>query len=143
MADDLRQYLEAGEALRFEGDLRRGAVIGLTDERLLMIDDQITSIPYENVKEVRVESFDWFLGVMSAALVVFGLVSTLRRPLVGLGFAAAGVGSIWLTYRRRDRMIVDLHNRARPVTIYPEQVGTVMDALDDRIRAFEATKKDQ
>ncbi|MFW6447927.1 MAG: hypothetical protein ACOC0X_00120 [Halobacteriota archaeon] len=138
--DPLRDALANGEALRYEAPLRRGTTIGLTDDRLLLVDDQRTSIPYENVKEVRLESFDWFLGIMSLALVAFGLASTLRRPIVGLGFAVVGVVSLWFTYRRRNRVILDLHTRARPVTLYPDDPDELLEALEVRIDAFEARR---
>lgn len=143
MQTGLRQVLDEGEALRYEAPLRRGRAIGLTDKRMLLLDDEPIAIPYDNVKEVRVESFDWFLGIMSTALVVFGAVSTLRRPLVGVGFALAGVGSLWLTYRRRDRVIVDMHTRAKPETVYPEDPDPLMAALEDRIAAHEARRGDE
>lgn len=142
MSSGPRSLLEAGEALRYEDDLRTGGALGITDERLLVVNDHTISVPLENVKEVRFRSFDWFLALLSLALVLFGLVSTTRHLVGGALFVAAGVASLYLTYRKRGRVTVDLHTRGEPVTFHLEDIDGFREAMEARIHAFEARRGD-
>lgn len=136
MADELRSYLEAGEALRFEDDLRSGGRIGISDERLLVLDEQVRSVPFENVDELRFQSFDWFLMLMSLGLVAFGLFSITIHVLGGLAFAGAGVVSVYLTYRKRGRVTVKLHSQVKPVVFHLDDTASFREEMELRMERF-------
>lgn len=140
MGGDPRSLLEAGEAMRFETELRDGGHLGLTDGRLLLVRDGTTSVPFENVKEIQIQSFDWFLAILSAGLVGFGLLSIPRHVLGGIAFALAGLASLYLTYRKRGRVAVRLHTRADPVTFHLSETATFEEAWERGMAGFEATR---
>lgn len=138
MADPLCEAVPDGEALRFEASLRRGGRTGLTDERLLVVDAEAVSVRLDAVESVEIEEFDWFLGGLSVALAGFGLWATRMHLLGGLAFAAAGVASLSLTYRKRGRVTVSVGGRAKPLAFYvddPEAFAAAMGAALDRFEA--------
>ena len=135
--------LENGERLYYRGDLRSQGELAVTEQRLLIRStDEITSVPYTTVSEISYESFDWFLGVLSVSLVVFGLYFLQRNPLGSGFFILAGVWSLYRTYRHRDLVRVQIHNQAKPMDIYPENVEMVYDELDSAIETVR-TKRDE
>jgi hypothetical protein len=146
MADDrLRSAVPDGEALRYEGRLRRGGRVGLTDERLLFVRDDgdpPTSVELVGVESVELQDFDWYLAVLSVLLVGFGAVSTTRNPLAGVAFGLVGLASLALTYRKRDRAVVRLHSRAKPVELYPDDASGFYDALDRGLELARARVED-
>lgn len=119
-SERLQAAVPDGEALRYQAPLKSGGVVGFTDERLLVARDEITNVDLESVHSVEFEDFDWFTGVLSAGLVAFGLYSTTRNVLAGLLFALAGVGSLYLSYRKRGKASVHVRGRAKPLVLYPE-----------------------
>ncbi|XVH31139.1 hypothetical protein ACNS7O_12195 [Haloferacaceae archaeon DSL9] len=122
--------LDPSERLRYRGALRPGGEVGVTDRRIVFVDGETTSVPYENVDEISHESFDWYLGVLSLALVGFGLYSFVDNPLPAGGFVLAGVWSLRRTYRRRDRVRIHTHSRPKPVTVFPADVEALYGALE-------------
>jgi hypothetical protein len=124
-----------GEALQYTDDLRGGGSVGLTDERLLVADGEVTSVELGDVSEVRFQGVDHFELVMGLLLVGFGAYSTTRRPALGALFAAAGVVSLLLTYRKRSRAAVEVHSRPKPLDLYPvdgqDFLAAFERALDD------------
>ncbi|MDJ1433710.1 hypothetical protein [Halostagnicola sp. A-GB9-2] len=128
--------LDRGERLHYRGGLRNNEEVGVTEKRLLVkADDELTSIPYTNVEEINNEAFNWFLAILSGALVVFGIYSMMSNPLLGGGFAAAGLWSLYRTYKHRDRVRVHTHSQPKPVEIFPEDVETLYAELEPAIEA--------
>ncbi|WP_232685938.1 hypothetical protein [Halobacterium zhouii] len=111
--------------------LRGGGSLALTSERLYVdrSEEETVFVDFEDVVEVVHDEFDYFVGVMSAGLVAFGLFSTTRNVFGGLALAAAGAGSLYLTYRKRGELTVTVSNRPRPLTVYPENPEDVYEAL--------------
>jgi hypothetical protein len=145
MADSrLRSVVLEGERLRYSGSLRGGGVVGLTEERLLVVresESDPTSVELRNVDSVDFQDFDYFVGVLSALLVAFGAVTALSNLLGGVAFGAAGLASLYLGYRKRDRAMVRTHSRPKPLALYPEDAGEFYDAFGDaleRVREREA-----
>ena len=119
------------ETLRDEFPLRHGGTVGLTDEYVLVArDGETIRITADRITEATLDSIDWFLVTMGVVIVGFGVVSFERSVPGGLAFVAAGLGSLYLTYRRRDALRIGVTDRRKPVTIYPEDPRTVYDALE-------------
>lgn len=141
--DRLQAALDDGEALRFNAAVRTGGTVGLTDERLLITrEETVETVPFENVDEVLVQSFDWFLGVMSAGLVAFGLYSTTMDTLLGAAFAVAGVVSLALTYRKRGRIRVKMHSQAQPIVFHLARTDPFEEAFERHMTAFRETREE-
>ncbi|SFS91210.1 hypothetical protein [Halostagnicola kamekurae] len=135
--------LERGERLHYRGGLRSADEVAVTETRLLVkSDDELTSVPYTNVESINNESFDWFLAIMSAALVVFGAYSMTMNPLVGAGFVVAGLWSIRRSYRHRNRVRIHTHSQPKPVEIFPEDVEALYDELEPAIEAVRAEESE-
>lgn len=129
-----------GEALRYTATSRRGeGAVGLTDERLLLSTEgeEVVSASLTAVDEVTVQSFDWFLGVLSAGLVAFGIASLSRSLPAGVVFLLAGAASLWLTYRKRGRVTIRVDGRAKPLTVHLEDTDAFQDAFRGRVDAYE------
>lgn len=136
-AADLERHVEAGEALRYHAPLRRGGHVGVTDDRVLVVrGEETTSVELAAVAEVTVQSFDWFLGLLSGGLVGFGLLSTGRSAIGGLLFAAFGLASLFWTYRKRGKVQLHLHNRRKAVTFYPEPPEAFREALGEALDRY-------
>lgn len=115
--------------------LRRGGRVDLTDEALLVAADENVRVRYADVEEITIESFDWFLGVMSVALVGFGVLTLEGNALGGAAFVAAGVASLYWTYRKRGKVTVSVTNRPKPLTFcltdenaFHEQMAEALDS---------------
>lgn len=133
--------LERGERLRYRGDLRTGGEIAVTERRVLVrADGDLTSVPYANVSEVSSESLDWFLAILSGALVLFGLYSIPENVPIGAGFAAFGCWSLYRTYRHRDRVRIHTHSRPKPVEVFPADVEALYAELEP---ALESVRSDR
>lgn len=126
-----------GEALRYHASLRSDGVVGFTDERLLVCRDDVTSVDLESVHSVEYEDFDWFVGVLSAGLVAFGLYSTRMNLLAGLFFAAAGVASLYISYRKRGKATVKVRGRAKPLVVYPEDGSEFYRVFEGAIESYQ------
>lgn len=135
----LRSIVPEGERLRYSGSLRGGGVVGLTEERLVLVQEsgsEPTSVELRNVDSVDFQDFDYFVGVLSVLLVAFGAVTALSNLLGGVAFGAAGLGSLYLSYRKRDRAMVRTHSRPKPLTLYPEDASAFHDALEETLDEF-------
>lgn len=138
-ADRLRDRLDEGEALRHESSLRDGGRLGVTDDRLLVASaEETVSVPLENVGEITIQSFDWFMAILSAVLVVIAVPAGRNNLLVGVAFVAAALANLYLTYRKRDRVRVAMHTRDKPLTLYPADVDATRDALEAALDRFKA-----
>lgn len=135
-----RLELADGERLHYRGDLRPTGEIAVTEDRLLIREsEQVTSVPYENVDEITYEDYDWFLVVLSLGLVGFGVYSTGKNVLAGAVFALAGIASLTLTYRRRDRVRVHTHSQAKPISVHPADVDELFGAAETALDAARAS----
>jgi hypothetical protein len=136
-AADLEGHVESGEALRFQAPLRRGGRVGITDDRVLVVrDDGTTSIQLGTIAEVTVQSFDWFLAILSAVLVGFGVLSFERSAVGGLVFAGFGIASLYWTYRKRGQVQLHLHNRRKAVTFSMDATDEFRGALDTALEPY-------
>lgn len=111
--------------------LKDGGSATVGDAQLLVSGDPGVKIDYDDVVEITVEEIDWFGVVLGLAVVGFGLVSITRDALLGAAFAALGVGSLYLTARRRNRVVVRVTGRPKPVTLYPEDATAFYRTLGD------------
>lgn len=128
---DLEAHVEPGEALRFQTPLRRGGRVGITDDRVIVVrPDRTTSVQLGTIAELTVQSFDWFLAVLSVALVVFGVLSFDQSVVGGLLFIAFGLASLYWTYRKRGKVQLHLHNRRKAVTFSLDATDEFRDVMD-------------
>lgn len=115
--------------------------MGLTDERLLLAppaaDEAVVSVALTDVDEVTVQSFDWFLGLLSLGLVAFGLLSIPRNVWAAGLFAIAGVLSLVVTYRKRGRVRIRTPDRAKPLTVHLSDTDAFEEAFRTRVDEYE------
>lgn len=135
--DRLQSILPEGEALRYTAELRDGGVVGFTDERLLVVDDDPVSVEFEHVGGVSAMQIDWFVAVLSVALIGVAVPAGLENPLVGVGFATAGAVSLVLVYRKRGRVQVNVDGRSKPVEFHVESTDEFLERLEPRLEAYE------
>jgi|GEM_PF-575726 len=124
--------------------LRRGEAVTIEGDALLVDkgDDEQVRVELDDLLEVTRREMDWFTGVLSVVLVGIGLYLTQEHVLGGLGFAAAGVVSVYLTYRRRDEINLRVRGRTKPLKVYPENgdrfyadLGQLLEVEDARTAA--------
>lgn len=127
-SDAVESAVQDGETLRFHGVTRDGGHVGVTDERLFVEQDELTAVPITDVESISVQSLDWFVAVLSVALVGFGVYSIPRNTFVALAFTGVGVASVLRTYRRRNEVLVRIRNRPKPLRFYPLDVDTFQTA---------------
>jgi hypothetical protein len=128
--DLLEAALDEGEALRHHSLLRTGGTAGLTDDRLLVLDEERVSAELDAIEEVTVQTLDRFLVVLSVLLVGFGLYSTRMHVLGGVAFALVGLASCYWTYRNRNEVLVRVRGRANPLKLYPVETEPFRAALE-------------
>lgn len=123
------------DRLDFHETLRSGGWIGLGNDTLVVVRNRkkTVRIDLDNVAEVTAQDIDWFLAVLSVALVGVGLGATTRHALGGLAFAGIGVGSLYLTYRKRDRITVTVAGRSKPFRFYPVDAETTYAEMDNAL----------
>lgn len=126
VTDDARPTAD-GDAypLRRGGDLRvavDGIYVDRPGEATVYVDPG-------NVVEVERNDVDYFLGVLSVVLVGFGLYTLTNDLLAGVVFAAAGLLSCYLTYRKRGAVRFRVAGRAKPLTVYPANSTAAFEAL--------------
>lgn len=124
--------------------LRHGNEIAFRDDVLFIDkggDEETFRVELDDVVEVTRRTVDWFTGVMSVLLVGIGLLLTTDSVLGGLGFAAAGAVSVYLTYRRRDEMNLRVRGRTKPLKVYPVN-GDRFYADLERMLEVEAARDD-
>jgi hypothetical protein len=111
--------------------LRTGGSVALTDDHLLVsADGEVTRIALDDVAEVTIEAFDWFLGVLSVLLVGYGLYSIPRSALLGVAFAAFGAASLYWTYRKRGKARIRVAGRPKPISVFPADTEAFAAALE-------------
>jgi hypothetical protein len=119
-----------GERFEFTTDLRRGGWVGITSSSLVVATDEQYRVAADDIQEVTFEDVDWFVGILGLVIVGYGLYSIQFDALFGLGFAAIGVGSLYLTYRKRNRVRIRVVGRPKPLTVYPESMEPLRQALE-------------
>jgi len=135
--DRLAAAVPDGEALRYETSGRFGRAVGLTDDRLLLVDDETISVAYGDVDEVTAQDADWFVAVMSVGLVGFGVLSLPQNLPAGLVFLAAGLVSLALVYRKRGKVTVRVHTRPKPLSFYLKEPETFLSRLEPLLDEYE------
>jgi hypothetical protein len=134
----LRRAVPDGEALRYTVERRRSdGAVGVTDERLLVVDEEVTSVHLERIEEVAARDVDWFVAVTSAALVVVGVLAGADNALGGMALVAAGVASLVLVYWKRGKVTVSVEGRGKPVEFYVDATDEFVARLGDRMDAYE------
>jgi hypothetical protein len=128
------------ERIEYRCDLRTGGWVGLTDDHLLVVDpdDDDVRVALDEVAQVTLQDFDWFVGVLSVALVGFGLFMTRQNALGGLAFAAFGAASLYWSYRKRQEVHVHVADRPKPITLYPAAADEFYETLGREIETTEA-----
>lgn len=119
--------------------LRNGGTLACGNDALYVLrdDEDAIRVSTDDIVEVQYDDIDWFLVILSLALAGFGLYSTGRDVLLGLGFAAAGVVSLYLTYRKRAKLTFKVSGRPKPLDVYPEGGRKTYEALDPFVAAAE------
>ncbi|MFY4812473.1 hypothetical protein [Haloarcula argentinensis] len=116
---------------RYTGTLRTGGTVVLGADRLVVDrGDGPVVIDLDDVVEVSLQDIDWFLAVMSAALVGFGLLSFDRSVLLGGVFAVAGIVSLALTYRKRYALRIQVTGRTDPLRCFPAEPQALLTELE-------------
>lgn len=119
-----------GEQFDYRADLRHGGWAGVTSSSLVVSTDEEYHIDAEAIEEVTVEDFDYFVGLLGVVLVGYGVYSLQANALFGLAFTGVGLGSLYLTYRKRDRVRIRVVGRPKPLTVYPTSTGAFTAALE-------------
>ncbi|WP_262178306.1 hypothetical protein [Haloarcula laminariae] len=116
----------------YEGTLRRGGRITVTESRVLLDrpDDESVTVPLSGIVDVTLQDIDWFLVVMSVGLVGFGIASVGRSLPLAAGFAVAGLASTALTYRKRGALRISVAGETRPLRCFPTDSTACYDALE-------------
>jgi hypothetical protein len=135
---ELEAALESGEALRYQTGIRRGGRVGVTDDRVLVIrPDETTSVHLGTIREVTIQSFDWFMGLLSGVLIIFGILSFERNVLGGMLFVAFGLASLYWSYRKRGQVQLHLHERRKSVTFSLDATDEFKSALSTALDRYE------
>lgn len=123
------------DRLEYHTDLRSGGWLGIDDDTLIITRESTEprTVPLDDVAEVTARDIDWFLVVMSLTLLGFGLWATSRNVVGGLLFAAAGLGSLLLTYRKRNRLTISVSGRPKPLRCYPVDSTATYAAIEDAL----------
>ncbi|WP_324662730.1 hypothetical protein [Haloarcula sediminis] len=116
----------------YDGALRRGGRITVTDDRVLVDrpDDESVTVPVTGIVDVTLQDIDWFLVVMSLGLVGFGLASIGRSLPLAAGFVVAGLASTAFTYRKRGALRISVAGETRPIRCFPADATACYDALE-------------
>ena len=101
--------------------LRNGGWVGYSDDAVFVSrDDQQVKIRNSDISTVALRVIQWDVAVMSVLLVgLGGYVILTRNPLIGVGFAVAGVLSLYRTYTKRYKLVIHVENESKPVTMHP------------------------
>lgn len=133
---DSRRPMTDGGTIRESHALRSGGTLDVTDDELVITrDDDPVRIEIDRIVEVSHASFDYFLGILSLALVGFGILSLERNVPAALVFGAIGAASLYRTYGRRGQLKFRVKGRAKPLTVYPVHAQAVYDGLEPYVAA--------
>jgi len=105
---------------------------------------QDLTVAGEDIRKIKLQVFDYTLGVISVAAVAFGAYFAVReRFLVGLGIALVGVWSLYRSYRERYTLVIWIDGRPKPVAVYPENPEQCHAAVARVVRPDEAPVTEQ
>lgn len=122
------------DEMDYSDELRRGGWFGIVDNSLIVVHDgDGVAVGIEDVAEVTAQDIDRFVGLLSLVLVGFGIWGTTKNPLAGIAFALAGAVSVYLTYRKRNRLTISVAGRPKPIRLYPANAGATYAAVTDAI----------
>lgn len=102
------------------------------DEEALYLEreGERTRVAYEHVSEIAYRDLDYFVVVLSAALVGFGIWFVRETP-ASLLFSLVGLGSLVRLYRHRGELVVRASGRPKPLTFHPADAPAFYDALGE------------
>jgi hypothetical protein len=117
--------------------LRTGGWIGYSEDAVFVVDDdERIKIRHDAVESIALRTLEFDVAVMSLLLLaVGGWVVINRNPLVGVGFGAVGLFSLYRTYQQRHELVIDVANESKPISVYPEHPGECHETLVRQIRA--------
>jgi hypothetical protein len=128
---DVTEALERGESVRERLPLRTGGAVAVTDDSLLVsADEELTRVELDEVAEITVQDFDWFLAILSGLLVGYGLYSVPQSATIGFAFAGFGAASLYWTYRKRGKARIKVAGRSKPISVFPADTGAFTDAME-------------
>jgi hypothetical protein len=113
--------------------LRDGGWVGYSENAVFLDrDDRKVKIRSSDISTIALRVIKWDVAIMSALLVgLGGYVVATRNPLVGLGFAAIGIFSLYRTYTKRYELVIQVENETKPVTMYPAHPEKCHETLAD------------
>lgn len=133
---ELQTLVTDGGTVRESHALRRGGTLEVTDDDLVITrDDESVRIKIDRIVEVSHAPFDYFLSILSLALVGFGILSFERNVPAALLFIAAGIASMYRTYNRRGQLKFRVKGRAKPLIVYPVHAEAVYSGLEPYVAA--------
>lgn len=155
----------ANESARYHGrDRRGGDTLAVTDGRLRIggagdtvgaedlgtAEGDTVAVSLARIEELTHQRVDWYLVLLGLAVVAFGLFSVPRNVVAGVAFALAGVVSLLVTWRRRDRVRVHVRGRPKPLTLHPAEperflsaVAAALDAVRADVEGVEADEEEE
>jgi hypothetical protein len=117
--------------------LRSGGWIGYNDDAVFIDrgdDGERIRIDNDTITQIAIRTLSWDLVVMSLVLVgVGGYVILTRNPLVGLGFVAIGLASLYRTYTKRYALVIYVQNTPSPVAVHPQHPTECHETLADHV----------
>ena len=133
---DSRTLRTDGAGVRESHSLRNGGTLDVTTEELVVTrDGEAVRIDLERIVEVSHAPFDYFLGILSIALVGFGVLSLQRSIPAALVFIVLGLASLYRTYGRRGQLKFRVKGRAKPLIVYPVHAESVYQGLEPYVAA--------
>ena len=133
--DRLDAVVPDEETLRHEEECRRGREVGLTDERLLVVDyEQVIDVPLAAIESIEIQAYNWTVALLGVGLMGLG-AALVRTQGLGATVLAVGLAMLIYTYWRRDKFVVRTGPNEAPITIYlsdPETFRERMAEIDER-----------
>lgn len=126
--------------------LRRGGWLRVAegDVHIRRDEGQDLTVTGEDIRKIKLQVFDYTLGVISAATVAFGAYFAVREQfLVGVGIGLVGVWSLYRSYRERYTLVIWVDGRPKPVAVYPENPEQCHAAVARVVRPDEAPVTEQ
>ncbi|AUV81601.1 hypothetical protein C2R22_08000 [Salinigranum rubrum] len=118
--------------------LRSGGWIGYDEESVFVQPDeeQGYKIARADIARITLNPVEWDLVVMSLLLVgIGGYVGFTRNPLVGVGFLAVGVWSVYRTYSNRYELVLYVDDQPKPVSVHPTHPKECHRTIGELIRS--------
>ncbi len=130
----------ATEATITRMGLRSGGWIGYDDERVFVqpAEGQGYKVARADIARITLNPVEWDLVVMGLLLVgIGGYVGFTRNPLVGVGFLAVGVWSLYRTYSKRYELLLYVDDQPKPVSVHPTHPKECHRTMGELIRSGE------